>query len=198
MDRLPDRATDVVTGTISRFDTVYALSIVFALTLTLFLAVEPTQNWILLLLCGLVTIGTDHVVRTHPKARFQRLDDTALYLFVPVLFTLGLGLFLEEVAEGHWTIGAGLLSGVPFWAILRAEYESVDRDSPSYQKTRLILNLATYVIAHRVVHGRDCELHAGHRSAAGGGDGHVSHAGIRAGDWRAAGRDGVDDAFPAA
>ena len=147
MDRLPDRATDVVAATISRFDTVYALSIAFALMLTLFLAVEPTQNWILLLLCGLVTIGTDHVVRSHPKARFQRLDDTALYLFVPVLFTLGLGLFLEEVAEGHWTIGAGLLSGVPFWAILRAEYESVDRDSASYQKTRLVLNLATYVIA---------------------------------------------------
>jgi len=147
LDRLPDRATDAVSGTISRFDTVSALSIVFALTLTLFLAVEPTQNWILLLLCGLVTIGTDHVVRTHPRARFQRLDDTALYLFVPVLFTLGLGLFLEEVAEGHWTIGAGLLSGVPFWAILQAEYESVDRDSASYQKTRLVLNLATYVIA---------------------------------------------------
>src|SRR2546428_7588628 len=147
MDRLPDRATGVVSGTISRFDTVSALSIVFALTLTLFLAVEPTQNWILLLLCGLVTIGTDHVVRTHPKARFQRLDDTALYLFVPVLFTLGLGLFLEEVAEGHWTIGAGLLSGVPFWAILRAGYEAVDRDSASYQKKRLGFKPAADVIA---------------------------------------------------
>jgi hypothetical protein len=147
LDRLPDRATDVVTGTIGRFDTVYALSVAFALTLTLFLAVEPTQNWILLLLCGLVTIGTDHVVRSHPKARFQRLDDTALYLFVPVLFTLGLGLFLEEVATGHWTIAAGLVSAVPFGALLRAEYDSVDRDAPTYQKTRLVLNLATYVIA---------------------------------------------------
>src|SRR5207247_11146730 len=101
MDRLPDRATGVVTGTISRFDSVYALSIAFALTLTLFLAVEPTQNWILLLLCGLVMIGTEHVVRTHPTARFQRLDDTVVYLFVPVIFTLALGLFLDEVAGGQ-------------------------------------------------------------------------------------------------
>jgi len=147
VNRLPDRATQVLNGAVTRLDRVYALAIILALGLTAFLAVEPTQNWVLLLVSGLAALGTDAMVRAHPKAHFQRLDDTALYLFVPVLFTLGLGIFLEEVAEGDWTIGVGLLSAVPFWAILRAEHDSVDRRAKTYQSTRLVLNLATYVIA---------------------------------------------------
>jgi hypothetical protein len=112
-----------------------------------YLAIEPTQNWLLLLLSGLAAIATDSVVRHHPRARFTRIDDTAVYLFVPVLFTLGLGIFLEEVVGGYETVAIGLLSVIPFWAILRAEYESIDRASPNYQATRLILNIGTYVVA---------------------------------------------------
>jgi len=145
LGRLPDRASHSLTSAITRLDRVYALAIVLALGLTTFLAVG--EAWILLLLSGLAALGTDGIVRTHPKARFQRLDDTALYLFVPVLFTLGLGLFLEEVAEGYWTVAVGLLSVIPYWFILRAEYDSVDRRAESYHSTRLVLNLATYVIA---------------------------------------------------
>jgi hypothetical protein len=145
LGRLPDRASESLTGAITRLDRVYALAIVLALGLTAFLAVG--EAWLLLLLSGLAALGTDGIVRTHPKARFQRLDDTALYLFIPVLFTLGLGLFLEEVAEGYWTVGIGLLSAIPYWFILRAEYDSVDRRAESYHSTRLVLNLATYVIA---------------------------------------------------
>jgi hypothetical protein len=126
---------------------VHVLAGVFALGLTLYLAVSPTQNWLLLLLSGLVAIGTDAVVRHHPRADFQRLDDTALYLFVPVLFMLSSGIFLKEVAEGYWTVGAGVASVIPFWIILRSEYESVDRESQYFQWSRLWLNGATYVIA---------------------------------------------------
>ena len=144
---LPDRVSQALNGTLTRLDRIHILAGLLALGLTAFLAIEPTQNWLLLLLSGLAALGADGIVRTHPKARFRRLDDTALYLFVPVLFTLGLGLFLEEVAGGHWTIAVGLLSAGPFWAILKAEYDCVDRRSPSYQSTRLILNIATYVTA---------------------------------------------------
>jgi hypothetical protein len=142
---LPDRASQALSGAVTRLDRVYALAIILALGLSTFLAIG--ENWILLLLSGLAALGTDGIVRTHPKAHFRRLDDTALYLFVPVLFTLGLGLFLEEVAEGYWTVAVGLLSVVPYWFILRAEYDSVDRRAESYQSTRLVLNLATYVVA---------------------------------------------------
>ncbi len=146
-DAIPGRGTQTLNGAISRLDRIHVMAVVLALGLTAFLAIEPTQNWLLLLLCGLAALGTDGVVRTHPKARFHRLDDTALFLFVPVLFTLSLGLFLEEVAGGHWTVLVGLASAVPYWGILHAEYQSVDRRAPHYQSTRLVLNVATYVIA---------------------------------------------------
>lgn len=141
------RTSQALSETASRLDRIHVLAGVLALGLTTYLAVEPTQGWLLLLLSGLAALGTDAIVRHHPRASFERLDDTALYLFVPVLFTLGLGIFLEEVAGGYWTVGAGLLSVIPFWAILRAEYESVDRKSEHFQSTRLVLNIATYVIA---------------------------------------------------
>ncbi|MGH8630306.1 MAG: DUF5656 family protein [Burkholderiales bacterium] len=149
--------SQALTGAISRLDWVYITAVLLALLLTLFLAAEPTQNWLLLLSCGVAALGADGVVRRHPRARFERLDDTALFLFVPVLMTLGIGLFLEEVADGHWTIAAGLLSAVPFWLVLRAEYECVDRkvrfqrvlgmEIDAYHLWRGVLNIATYVTA---------------------------------------------------
>ena len=140
--------TPLTVGEISnRLDRIHVLAVVLALGLTLYLTVEPTQNWLLLLLTALAAFGTDAIVRHHPNAAFERLDDTALYLFVPVLFMLSVGIFLNQMASGYWSAALGLLSVVPFWAILRAEYESVDRASPNYQATRLILNGATYVIA---------------------------------------------------
>ncbi|HEY5638560.1 MAG TPA: hypothetical protein VIW01_00740 [Dehalococcoidia bacterium] len=132
---------------VGRLDRVHVLAVVLALGMVAYLAVEPTQDWLLLLLAGLAAIATDSVVRHHPRADFQGVDETALYLFVPVLFTLGLGLFLEDVVGGYETVVIGLVSVIPFWAILRAEYESVDHLSPAYQTTRLVLNIATYVVA---------------------------------------------------
>lgn len=141
------QASGLLSGTATRLDRVHALAVVLALGLTSYLAIEPTQNWLLLLMAGLSAIGTDSVVRAHPKSRFHTIDDTALFLFVPVLFTLGLGLFLEEVADGHWTVVAGLASVVPYWLILRSEYESVDIAAEDFHYHRLVLNIATYVIA---------------------------------------------------
>ncbi|MBI1886256.1 MAG: hypothetical protein HYS09_08110 [Chloroflexi bacterium] len=132
---------------LARLDRVTVMSLVFGIGLVSFLAIEPTQNWTLLLLAGLVGLGVDGIVRTHPRARFRRLDDTALYLFVPVLFTLAAGLFLEEAAEGYWTVPAGLGAAFPFAAIVHSEYNSVHRKGEGYPAARLVLNVATYVIA---------------------------------------------------
>jgi hypothetical protein len=144
---LADRQPTALPEAITRLDRVHVLAVVLALGLTAFLAIEPTQDWLLLLLAGLAALGTDAVVRTHPKAHFHKLDDTVLFLLVPVMMTLGGGLFLEDVVGGHWTIAIGLLSVIPYWAVLRAEYESVDRAAETYQSTRLVLNVATYVVA---------------------------------------------------
>ena len=141
------RITQALPDAASRLDRIHVMAVVLALGVTTYLAVEPTQNWLLLLLCGLAALGTDAIVRHHPKARFDSIDDTALYLFVPVLFTLSIGIFLEDVVSGYWTLGIGLASVVPFWAILRSEYESIDRDSDIFEASRLVLNGATYLVA---------------------------------------------------
>ncbi len=155
-EAFPDHP-NALSGLATRLDRVHALAGILALGLTAYLAIEPTQNWLLLLLCALAALGTDGVVRTHPQARFHSIDDTALFLFVPVLFTFAVGLFLEEVVGGHLTILLGLASAVPYWFILRAEYESVNKDPrpftffrwelDAYEFARLILNIATYAIA---------------------------------------------------
>ena len=141
-----NRAT-ALTSVVSRLDRVQVMAVVFGVGLTAFLTIPPTQNWLLLLLAGLVALGTDAVVRAHPRARFKRLDDTALFLFAPVLLTLSLGLFLEEVAEGYWSLLAGVGAVIPFAIVLQAEYDSVDRRLRAYGGARLILNVAIYVIA---------------------------------------------------
>ena len=62
------------------------LVLIFGAGLLLFLAVSPNKPWILLLVTGLVAIGTDGILREHPHA--QRENDlvwTAPLLFLPTL-----------------------------------------------------------------------------------------------------------------
>ncbi|TMB98498.1 MAG: hypothetical protein E6J42_05810 [Chloroflexi bacterium] len=146
-EALPDRASQAVNGTITRLDRMHAFAGVLGLGLIAFLAIEPTYNWLLLLLSGLTALAADNIVRMHPQARFQRLDDTALFLFVPVLFTLGAGLFLKQVVGGTAGAGLGILTIPAYWLILWAEYQSVDRRSGHFILGRGILNAATYIIA---------------------------------------------------
>ena len=44
------------------------LAVVYSLGLALFLAVEPTQPWILLAIVALVGLGTDGILRARPGA----------------------------------------------------------------------------------------------------------------------------------
>ncbi len=126
---------------------IHLLAVLFAIGLTAYLAIEPTQDWMLLMLAGLAALGTDRIIRAHQWVRRQRLDDMALQLILPALFTLSMGLFLADIADGFWTLAAGPLAGLPFWAIVYSEYASVDRRMPQYQPARLVLNVATYVTA---------------------------------------------------
>jgi len=123
------------------------LSVLYAIGVSLFVAVEPTKPWILLVVVALIGLGTDGIMRSHPRASLQRWSDTAPFLFVPVLFTLASGLFLEEVVGGYRTapaviVAAGLLS-----AGLYGEYVTTISHGPSYALGRLLLNILTYLSA---------------------------------------------------
>lgn len=125
------------------------LAVVYGLGLALFLLVEPTKPWILLAVVALVGLGSDGILRSHPRAQLTGFADTAPYLFVPVLFALAAGLFLEEVeaVSGYRTIAAASVASVMLAAALYAEYVSVMSHGSSYAAGRLLLNILTYITA---------------------------------------------------
>ena len=137
------------------------LAIVFAIGLALFITIDPPRPWILLVVTALVALGADGILRSHPRGEFHTIADTAPHLFVPVLFSLSAGLFLEDVVLGYWAapavVGAAALMG----AALYAEHVSVEPQSESYPGARFVLNVVTYLTAfgfYAVVYGFDVEL----------------------------------------
>jgi len=148
-------------GEASRTGRIPLLAIAFALGLALFITIDPPRPWILLVVTALVALGADGIYRLHPRADFHTIADTAPHLFVPVLFSLSAGLFLEDVVLSYWAapavIGAGTLMG----AALYAEHISVEPHSESYPAARFVLNVVTYLTAfgfYAVVYGFDVEL----------------------------------------
>ena len=138
------------------------LVVVYAVGLALFLAVEPTRPWILLMVTALVALGTDGILRTHPSSIEQEdVAWTAPLLFLPTLMALAAGLFLEDVVTGYWVVpGVAVAAGL-MGAVLYAEYISVETYSPKYAGARFVLNLGTFLTAfgfYAVVYSFDVDL----------------------------------------
>lgn len=122
------------------------LVLVYAVGLALFLAVEPTKPWILMIVTGLIALGADGVLRTHPKSVLEEdIAWTAPSLFLPTLMCLGAGLFLEDALTGYWVVPGVLVAAVLMAAVLYAEYATVDTYGPGYAASRFILNLGTFL-----------------------------------------------------
>lgn len=139
--------TPLELGGLPRTAYIPLLAVVYGLGLALFLIVEPTKPWILLAVVALVGLGTDGILRTHPRAQLRGVADTAPFLFVPVLFALASGLFLEEVVRGYRAVPAAAGASVLLAVALYGEYASAIRHGPSYSLGRLVLNIVTYLSA---------------------------------------------------
>ena len=132
---------------VPRVDRANLLAILLGVGMAFYLAIEPTQPWLLLLVAGLAALGTDGVLRAHPSKPFARLDDTASFLFLPALLTLGGGLFLEDVVSGYWSVPIGALTTIGFAGLLNGQYLSVDARWPVYTTARLVVSICAYVAA---------------------------------------------------
>ena len=157
----PDRPPSSQLRDGSRGVRIPLLALVFTLGLALFISIDPVRPWILLVLAALVALGADGIIRSHPGGEFHSVADTAPYLFVPVLFTLSAGLFLEDVVLGLWAAPAVLGAGVLMGATLYGEYVSIDPQSESFPFARFVLNVITYLAAfgfYAVVYGFDVDL----------------------------------------
>ena len=138
---------DTLIQVVPRSDRANLLAIVLGVGMVAYVAIEPTQGWLLLLLAGLAALGTDGVLRSHPASPFARPDDTVAFLFLPALLILGGGLFLEDVVSGYWSVGAAVATIPLFAAVLYGQYLSVDARSPAYTAARLVANIAAYLTA---------------------------------------------------
>jgi hypothetical protein len=134
----------------------------FAIGLVMFLALEPTQPWILLVLTAVVAVGTDGILREHGHAADEEdVAWTAPLLFLPTLLVLGAGLFLEDALSGYWVVPGVVIAAGLLAAVLYAEYISIDSLHVSYAGARFVLNIGTYLAAfalYAVVYAFDVSL----------------------------------------
>jgi hypothetical protein len=100
---------------------------------------------VLLLLCA--GVGVDQILRAHPAGNFRGPAATAIYLFVPVLYTAAAALFLREQVTGAWSLPVSAVAAVFFTLAAHAEYITVEADPESYPQARFALNLVSYLAA---------------------------------------------------
>jgi hypothetical protein len=158
---LAERPPGSQLGGASRAGRIPLLALAFAIGLALFITIDPVRPWILMAVTALVGLGADGIMRSHPRGEFHTVADTSPYLFVPVLFTLSAGLFLEDVVLSYWAAPAVLGAGVLMGLTLYAEHVSVEPDHPQFPMARFILNVITYLTAfgfYAVVYGFDVDL----------------------------------------
>lgn len=158
---LRDNTPGLQPGGASRVGRIPLLAMAFMVGLALFITINPVRPWILLVLTALMALGADGIIRRHPHGEFHTVADTAPYLFVPVLFTLSAGLFLEDVVLGYWAAPAVLGTGALMGAALYAEHVSVEPRSEQFPLARFVLNVVTYLTAfgfYAVVYGFDVDL----------------------------------------
>jgi hypothetical protein len=91
-------------------------------------------------------IGTDQVLRSHP--RISRRDVWPAVFVLPALIVLGAALFLRLPNVGHGlSLAAGLVaSGLLLATALYSEYLTYDQAGRRYREARLVLNLIAYVM----------------------------------------------------
>lgn len=121
------------------------LALLYGLILLVYLA---TEQWLALVLLVLwAGVGVDRALRAHPAGHFRGVAATAVYLFVPVLFTAGAALFLAEVLSGLWNVVGAVGTALFFALSAHAEYLTVEASPATYPPARTALSLVSYLTA---------------------------------------------------
>lgn len=121
------------------------LAVAFGVVLLIYL--WTGQRLVLALLLVLAGVGVDQVLRTHPAGHFRGVSATAIYLFVPVLYTIGAALLAQEVAHGLWNVAAAVVAAFFFWLAARGEYLAVEASPETYGVARTVLSIVSYLTA---------------------------------------------------
>ena len=123
------------------------LTAVVTLTLLVFLAVEPTPRWLLLIAAAVAALGMDGTLRGTWREPFASGADTTPALFLPALYVFAAPILIEHNVGGYAVIPWTLVAGAGFAAIVVAEVLSVRTGAPLYPYARLVASGATYFVA---------------------------------------------------
>ena len=118
-----------------------------ALSFLVFVLVEPSPRWILLVTAGAVIVGMDGVLRATWRAAFANGEDTTPYLFLPALYVFAAPMLIEHNVTGHAVIIWALFAGLGFGAIAVAEVLSVRTGSRLYHYARMVTTGSAYFSA---------------------------------------------------
>jgi hypothetical protein len=122
------------------------------------LLLEPPTIWLLgVVLVGVISGGTDGILRLHPRFTEFQFWTQAIFWVLPTLLALGGGLFLLRVGwvgvGGYW-LAAGLLLIIGlFTSVLLAEFHIMDESGRLVSISRQALHLATYLTAFALYAG---------------------------------------------
>ena len=112
------------------------------------LAVRVTGSWVLVaLMVGLVSTGTNFVIRDHPQATRHPERPVFAYWILPAAVA-GSSAYLLALAPTKqlWMIGLAVV-GIVVSLAIAAEYGSVSPEASGYAMARLALNVLAYVMA---------------------------------------------------
>lgn len=132
-----------------------------ALGLGAYVSLRPEQPWILVLTTVMAALGTDGLVKTHPQWLDLRPLDSAVYTFLPALFVLGSGLFIDHAIEGYARQPTAVAAGIAVGLVAFGEFQTVDFDGRLFGPFRLFMAVVTYVTAFAfftVIYSRDFDL----------------------------------------
>jgi hypothetical protein len=113
----------------------------------MFLLLEPTPRWVLVLGALAVVLGTEGALRSAWPDRFRRAGEATPYVFLPALYVIATPVLIEHNVRGPWVILAGLAGGLGFGVVLLAAVGSVRPLASAYQPSRILATIATYFVA---------------------------------------------------
>jgi len=125
----------------------FIFGIIMTAVYLMYIAIEPTPRW-LLLLAGIVAIlGGDGVLRNNWPEVFKNrnnLIETAPYLFLPSILTFAIPLLIEHNLRGYYAILMAIVGGIFFTTVMGASSISVNKKAPNFYLARIVSTFGVY------------------------------------------------------
>lgn len=99
------------------------------------------------LLLGLTCTGTDALVRSHPLAQRQPLENTFVMWTVPALTVLLAALAVPLAPSRLIWVGGILATGLVLGLIMTAEYHTIDPQDTRFASSQTVLEGMIYILA---------------------------------------------------